>query len=154
MDNPLCTIHWMMRLVQSWVSLDDLTFYSFFSLSRKVTCQSWAKPTGFTFSSSVIGTDSCYGLFERGEKTVQAKNIKICVGGPSKKIVWAALYYIISITIGYDFFTGTTYANFDIFCLYSFFSSFEQAIARVCTYHRTRESDVDRFVSTLTSDLT
>ena len=69
------------------------------------------------------------------------------------KITWAALYYIISITIGYDFFTGTTYANFNIFCLYSFFSSFEQAIARVCTYHRTRESDVDRFGPTLTSDL-
>ena len=31
----------------------------------------------------MIGTDTCYGLFERGNKTVQAKNIKFCVGGPS-----------------------------------------------------------------------
>ena len=54
-----------------------------FNLFDKVTCQSWLKPTGGGFSSSVIGTDSCYGLFERGNKTVQAKNIKFCVGGPS-----------------------------------------------------------------------
>ena len=31
----------------------------------------------------MIGTDPCYGLFEREKKTVQAKNIKFCVGGPS-----------------------------------------------------------------------
>jgi len=49
----------------------------------KVTCKSCHKSTDDFNSSSVIGTDSCYGLFERGNKTVQAKNIKFCVGGPS-----------------------------------------------------------------------
>ena len=38
--------------------------------------------TGVFNSSPVIGTDSCYSSFERGNKTVQAKIIKICVGGP------------------------------------------------------------------------
>ena len=42
----------------------------------KVTCKSWYGPTGVFNSSSVIGTDSCYGLFERGNKTVQAKTIQ------------------------------------------------------------------------------
>ena len=49
--------------------------------------------------------------------------------------------------------TGTTYAKFNIFCLHSFVSSFEQAIARVCTYYRTRETSVGRSVPTFTSDL-
>ena len=49
--------------------------------------------------------------------------------------------------------TGTTYAKFNIFCLHSFILSFEQAIVRVRTYHRTRESEAVRFVPTLTSDL-
>ena len=49
----------------------------------KVTCQSCDRPTNRGFSSSEIGTDLCYGLFQRGNKTVQAKNIKFCVGGPS-----------------------------------------------------------------------
>ena len=53
----------------------------------KVTFFNWYKPMCQTFSRPGIGTDSCYGLFERGEKTVQAKNIKIFVSVISKKIV-------------------------------------------------------------------
>ena len=49
--------------------------------------------------------------------------------------------------------TGTTYAKFDNFCLYSFLFSFKQAITRVCTYYRTRKQRDGRSVSTLTSDL-
>ena len=36
-----------------------------------------------TFLSSVVGTDTWYGLFERQNKTLWAKNIKFCVDGPS-----------------------------------------------------------------------
>ena len=46
----------------------------------KVTCQSPLKRTIQMFSSSVIGTDSCYGLFERRNKTVKEKSIQFCVG--------------------------------------------------------------------------
>ena len=45
----------------------------------------------------MIGTDLCYGLFEREKKTVQAKNIKFCVGGPScvggVKIIYISMMY-------------------------------------------------------------
>ena len=50
--------------------------------------------------------------------------------------------------------TGTTYAKFNNFRLHSFVSSFEQAIARVCTCYRTRERNAGTFVTSLTSDLT
>ena len=52
-------------------------------MSHQVTCHIWLTSSVRVFSSSVIGTDPCYGLFEREKKTVQAKNIKFCVGGLS-----------------------------------------------------------------------
>ena len=52
------------------------------------------------FSRSIIATDFSNGLFERGEKTVQAKNIKFCVGDSSQKFLWSLhvnQYNVISI---------------------------------------------------------
>ena len=55
-------------------------FFNFFLRSLVIlVAPSSVRP----FSGSVIGTVKCDGLFERGEKTVQAKIIRFCVGGPS-----------------------------------------------------------------------
>ena len=59
----------------------------------KVACQTLDRPMGRIFSRSEIGTDSCYSLFERGEKTVQAKIIKFYVGSPKRNFVYLLRVY-------------------------------------------------------------
>ena len=47
-----------------------------YKIIAKVRVYIWYRPTVTIFSGSVIRRDFSYGLFERGEKTVQAKNIR------------------------------------------------------------------------------
>ena len=53
----------------------------------------------YLYAQTIIGTESCYGLFERGSKTVQAKIIQFCVGslncvGEAKVIYISILLHI------------------------------------------------------------
>ena len=81
----LSTRHFPLWPLSTFLSLFTLVAFHFFVTFtfHKVTCQRCDKPTVRLISSSIIGTYSCYGSFERRNKTVQAKIVKICVGGSS-----------------------------------------------------------------------
>ena len=78
------------------------------------------RPSGRIFSATVIGTESCYSLFEREKKTEQAKNTKFFFRVTDDSFVYSSHAMPRIYPHLRQFSTETTYSKFSIFCLHSF----------------------------------